>query len=330
MRITVLQAIPMLKTSEKNKILIIDDLPDNIMVLYNLLCDDYQVIFATGGENGLQLAQQHRPDLILLDIMMPGIDGYEVCRRLKLLEDTRQIPVIFVTALVSVEEEARGLELGAIDYISKPISPPIVKNRIHNHLQLKRHSDLLELLSAELTEKNRQLEVLAKMDGLTGLANRRFYDDTLDIEIRRAVRNNTPLSLFFSDIDFFKSYNDHYGHLAGDDCLRSVGALLQRLFKRGGDLPDRYGGEEFAIILPGADAERARLMAEMLRSGLQEERIRHDYSAVSEFVSLSIGVVTVRRVEGKDAAWFNREADQALYRSKEAGRNRVTVVSLDD
>ncbi len=322
--------MPLQLPAKKDKILIIDDTPDNIVLLNSLLCDDYQIFFATNGLDGLELALLNKPDLILLDIMMPGIDGYEVCRTLKRQTETSQIPVIFITALVSAEEEARGLEIGAIDYISKPVSPPIVKNRIRNHLKLKRHSDMLELLGEELTRKNRQLEVLAMQDGLTGLANRRFYDQQLDIEIRRAARNNTPLSLIFADIDFFKPYNDHYGHLAGDDCLRCVGALLQRLFRRSGDCAARYGGEEFAVILPGADADTALLMAQALVGELQAEGIPHEFSEVSVHVSMSLGVVTALRVDGKDASWFNGQADAALYLSKHDGRNRVTALPHDD
>jgi diguanylate cyclase (GGDEF)-like protein len=316
----------MQKKTDRQKILIIDDTPTNIQVLSEFLSEEYTVYFAMNGEKGLELARDKKPDLILLDIMMPVMDGYQVCQKLKASEETGQIPVIFITAMSSTDEEARGLELGAIDYITKPISLPIVKIRVRNHLKLKRHSDMLELLSEELTRKNRLLEVLARQDGLTGLANRRFFDEALDAEIRRALRSCKPLTLILCDVDFFKSYNDHYGHLAGDDCLRGIGTLLRRLFQRGGDLPARYGGEEFAIILPDTPADQALHMAETLCREMRDMLIPHSFSDVSGYVTLSAGVISSMVSRELNAEWFTGLADEALYRSKEGGRNRVTLV----
>ncbi len=317
-------------TKDRAAILIIDDSPLNIELLNQLLNDDYDVFFATTGEKGLELARDRKPDLILLDIMMPGMDGYQVCMSLKASEPTRQIPVIFITAMSSIEEEARGLEVGAIDYITKPISPPIVKIRVRNHLELKRHSDMLELVGEELARKNRQLEVLARQDGLTGLANRRFFDEALDAEIRRAIRSRKPLSLILCDIDFFKRYNDHYGHLAGDDCLRAIGTLLRRLFQRGGDLPARYGGEEFAVILPNTPADNALFLAENLCREMYKLAVPHNFSDASEYVTLSVGVVSDTVFQTHSTEWFIDQADTALYRSKNLGRNRVTQAVSQD
>lgn len=316
--------------TDRQKILVIDDMPVNIQLLSEFLSEEYTVYFATNGQKGLELARDKRPDLILLDIMMPDMDGYQVCMSLKAAEETRQIPVIFITAMSSIEEEAMGLEIGAIDYITKPISPPIVKIRVRNHLELKRHSDMLEQLSEELARKNRQLDILARQDGLTGLANRRFFDETLDAEIRRAVRSHKTLSLILGDIDYFKPFNDHYGHLAGDDCLRGVGTLLRRLFKRSGDLPARYGGEEFAVILPDTSADRALHMAETLCREMREMLIPHAFSTVSGYVTLSAGVISSRISRAQRVEWFTGQADAALYRSKDGGRNRVTAVLMDD
>ncbi len=317
-------------TRDKASILIIDDSPVNIQLLSEFLDNDYHVFFATNGEKGLELARNVKPDLILLDIMMPGMDGYQVCLRLKAAEATRKIPVIFITAMSSIEEEAMGLEIGAIDYISKPISPPVVKIRVRNHLELKRHSDALELLGEELARKNRQLEVLARQDGLTGLANRRFFDEALDAEIRRAIRSHKPLSLIMCDIDYFKRYNDHYGHLAGDDCLRGIGTLLRRLFQRGGDLPARYGGEEFAIILPETSADNSLQLAENLCRAMHDLAMPHAFSDVAECVTLSIGVVSSTVSKTHSTEWFTGRADSALYRSKDLGRNRVTMAVTQD
>jgi len=313
----------------RQKILIIDDTPANISILNETLKDEFDVFFATSGAEGLKVAAALVPDLILLDIMMPEMDGFQVCRKLKAAEQTAGIPVIYVTAVVSHQEEAKGLECGAVDYITKPISPPVVLLRVRNHLELTRRSRMLEALSEELARKNRQLQLLARMDGLTGLANRRFLDETLDAEVRRAQRCGTPLSLIMCDIDFFKRYNDRYGHQAGDDALRRIGGLLQRLFQRGSDFPCRYGGEEFAIILPETDAEQASHLAEHLRRSMCEEALPHAFSDVAGCVTLSVGVVSAPASEGRTAQWFIGQADAALYRSKDAGRNLTTAVAFD-
>jgi diguanylate cyclase (GGDEF)-like protein len=319
----------MQRNHPRQKILIIDDTPANISILNETLKEEYDVFFATSGAEGLRVAAALVPDLILLDIMMPEMDGFQVCRKLKGSEHTAAIPVIYVTAVVSHQEEARGLECGAIDYITKPISPPVVAIRVKNHLELTRRSRMLEALSEELARKNRQLQLLARMDGLTGLANRRFLDETLDAEVRRAQRCGTPLSLIMCDIDFFKRYNDRYGHQAGDDALRRIGNMLQRLFQRGSDFPCRYGGEEFAIVLPETGAEQATHLAEHLRSSMCEEALPHAFSDVAGCVTLSIGVVSAPASEGRNAQWYLSQADAALYRSKEEGRNLTTTVAFD-
>ncbi len=311
--------------NERQKILIIDDTPANIQVLNGVLRDDYGVHFATNGEEGISLARKEAPDLILLDIMMPGVDGYDVCRQLKSDPRTGQIPVIFITAMSDVEDEARGLDCGAVDYITKPISPPILKARVRNHLELKRRRDILEELTVELDIKNRELARLAREDGLTGLANRRYFDEVLAAEINRACRSRQQLSLIMCDVDFFKSYNDHYGHAAGDGCLQAIGRILLRTFRRAGDLPARYGGEEFAVILPDTPPDKAVQLAESLRHALAGEAIRHAFSGAAGHVTLSVGVAGAEVARARDAAWFIREADKALYRAKENGRNQVAA-----
>jgi len=319
----------MQRNRQRQKILIIDDTPANISLLNETLKEEYDVFFATSGAEGLRVAAALVPDLILLDIMMPEMDGFQVCRKLKEAEHTAGIPVIYVTAVVSPQEEARGLECGAVDYITKPVSPPVVALRVRNHLELIRRSRMLEALSEELARKNRQLQMLARMDGLTGLANRRFLDETLDAEVRRAQRCGTPLSLIMCDIDFFKRYNDRYGHQVGDDALRRIGVLLQRLFQRGSDFPCRYGGEEFAVILPETGATQALHLAEHLRDSMCEEALPHAFSDVANCVTLSVGVVSAQATEGRTAQWFIGQADAALYRSKDEGRNLTTAVSFD-
>lgn len=319
----------MTPSSKKQKILIIDDTPANIQLINEILRDNYRIYFATTGAEGLEIAARELPDLILLDIMMPGMDGYQICARLKGAEATRRIPVIFVTAMGSIEDEARGLEAGAIDYLTKPISPPIVKIRVDNHLELKRYSDELESLSKELARKNEQLELLARQDFLTGLANRRRFNEAMDIEIRRANRHGEIFSLIMGDIDFFKRYNDYYGHLAGDKCLQMVGETMLKLFRRGDDLPARYGGEEFAVLLPGTADDTALRLAESLRLEIAARAMPHACSDAADCVTLSLGVVTARVIAGRTPEWFTARADEALYRAKDEGRNRVSSIIAD-
>lgn len=313
----------------QQKILIIDDTPANIQILHAVLGDDlYSIFFAASGREGMKMARKELPDLILLDIMMPEMDGYAVCAELKREALTRQIPIIFITAMSTVEDETKGLELGAIDYITKPFNPPIVKARVKNHLELKRHRDLLEKLTIELDKKNLALNLLAREDALTGLANRRYFNEVLASEIRRAQRSHLLLSLILCDVDFFKNYNDHYGHIAGDKCLQAIGHLLLETFKRAGDLPARYGGEEFVVILPDTPADHAGLLAEKLRLGMMAEALPHAFSTVADVVTLSFGVVEAQPSRERNAEWYINEADKALYRAKERGRNQVDIVSF--
>ena len=208
----------------KATVLVVDDTPDNLALLSGLLKDDYKVKVANNGERALKIAaSDHPPDLILLDIMMPGMDGYEVCRRLQDDPETRRIPIIFVTAKREIEDEKIGLYLGAVDYISKPYQISILKARVRTHIRLKRQANLLESL--------------AMIDELTHIPNRRRFNDVLDAEWRRSCRNGTPLSLLMVDIDFFKAYNDHYGHGMGDTCLAQVAEMLATVVNRPGDLP---------------------------------------------------------------------------------------------
>lgn len=291
------------------KILVVDDIPSNVHVLSRVLKGDYDIYFATDGEKALDLVQTRMPDLVLLDIMMPGMDGFEVCRRIKSDPATHDIPVIFISAKSEVEDETRGLEVGAIDFITKPISPPIVKARVRNHLLLKRQADLLRSLSF--------------LDGLTGIANRRRFDDTMAREWRRCARSHLPLSLIILDVDHFKAYNDHYGHQAGDECLRVVAEVLSDHVRRPSDLVARYGGEEFVCLLPETDGPGATRVAEGFRTGVAERRIPHAQSPVAPYVTISLGVATVIPSAEGSPEKLAEMADQLLYRAKRTGRNRV-------
>jgi len=223
-------------SNRQPRLLVVDDQPANIQALYQAFSADHQVLMATSGEQALKIAMAKQPDLVLLDVMMPGMDGHEVCHRLKAEESTRDIPVIFVTAHDDEASETLGLELGAVDIISKPINPKIVRARVKTQLTLKAQSDLL-----------RQWVYI---DGLTGVYNRRHFDERLASEWARSVRSGTELGIVLLDVDFFKRYNDQYGHRAGDDCLRRLAACLRDSLKRPADLVARYGGEEFVRLLP--------------------------------------------------------------------------------
>jgi PleD family two-component response regulator len=205
----------------KAKILIVDDEPLNIEVMSGTLEELGDIMFATTGDEAVELAVREKPDIIILDVMMPGSDGYQVCRQLKETTGTENIPVIFATAMSDDTDEAKGFEAGAVDYVTKPIVAPVVLARVRNHLQLKRYRDYLE--------------TIAFIDGLTGVPNRRSFDQHIRAEWQRATRSNTELSLLLIDIDHFKQYNDTYGHQAGDACLTLVAKALSSSVHRPGD-----------------------------------------------------------------------------------------------
>ncbi|HEY3383492.1 MAG TPA: diguanylate cyclase [Vicinamibacterales bacterium] len=301
--------------ASRQSILIVDDSPANLEALHEVLGPDYELLFATSGQEALELAREQVPDLILLDVMMPGMDGYEACRQLKREARTERIPVIFVTAMDHEQDEERGLNVGAIDYLTKPIRACIVRARVRNHLELKRARDLLESLSIT--------------DPLTGLANRRQFDAALETEIRRAQRVAERLALLMCDLDSFKPYNDHYGHVAGDRCLQDVAAVFRETFKRAGELPARYGGEEFAVILPGVTPREAWQLGDRIRAAVESRQLPHRASEVSSWVTLSVGVASAIVTPDVTGAWLVHRADQALYTSKKNGRNRVTTAETD-
>lgn len=292
-------------------ILIVDDARFNVQIITDILADDYHILSASSGQEALDIAMSQSVDLILLDIIMPGMDGYEVCHRLKNDPHTKNIPIIFVTAMTEVKDETKGLEMGAIDYIFKPVNPAIVKVRVKNHLELKKYRDMLEKQSL--------------LDGLTGIANRRHFDEVFNREWRRALRMNDMVAIVFLDIDFFKKYNDCYGHLAGDDCLRQVGITLKNSLQRAGDFVARYGGEEFVVILPGTSLQDAALVGEKIRGNIEGMKVQHTMSEVSDYVTVSVGVNAVRPTLTMTAASLIAAADSALYHAKRQGRNRVVA-----
>ncbi len=295
---------------QKARILIVDDEKMNLKVLADLLKDEYVLVLATSGKQALQHAfGDFPPDLILLDVVMPRMGGHEVIRALKNNDKTNNIPVIFVTALDSIEDEEHGLKLGAVDYITKPYSPPIVKIRIRNHLRL--------------VHQYRLLDQLAHLDGLTEIPNRRRFEEVFQKEWTRSARNGIPFSLAMIDVDFFKQYNDHYGHAMGDFTLQKIAKALAGSLKRPADLIARYGGEEFVMILPETDAAAAMVVAERSLQRVVDLNIPHQFSQAADHVSISIGLATITINAKILPQTFLMTADQNLYLAKQTGRNRI-------
>lgn len=295
-------------------ILAVDDSPENLDLIKNILEPYYTVKVASTGTLGLHIARNHKPDLILLDIMLDDINGYDICHRLKSDDSTRNIPVIFLTAKRSESDEIQGFKIGGCDYITKPFSPAIVLARVKTHIQLKAKTDLLERL--------------ASLDGLTEIPNRRAFDAALERQFSQAKRTRTPLSLLILDIDNFKMYNDHYGHPSGDDCLRKVANVLTEQTHRPEDLVARLGGEEFAILLPNTDSVGAAMRAEQYRMAVENLKIHHAAKSPINYVTVSVGVGSEIAHTTDHLSELMQAADNALYRAKNQGRNRICLENL--
>jgi diguanylate cyclase (GGDEF)-like protein len=291
------------------KLLIADDQPTNVRALHGLFKDDCDVFMATSGEQTIELCRKELPDLILLDVVMDGMDGHEVCRRLKADPLTHTIPVIFVTAQTDEADEEYGLSLGAVDFITKPIKPAIVRARVRAHLSLKMQGDVLRSI--------------ALVDGLTGVGNRRKFEEDLDASWRHCLRESLPLSLVMVDVDYFKRYNDRYGHQAGDRCLQAVARRLTQALRRPYDSVGRYGGEEFACLLPNTPLEAAVGIAERMEESVRALHLEHLDSSCAGVVTVSVGVATLIPVSELEPYMLVDAADRQLYDAKHAGRGRV-------
>ncbi|HNX94279.1 MAG TPA: diguanylate cyclase [Holophaga sp.] len=290
-------------------VLVIDDSRTSRAILKATLSQEHRVITAASGEEGLEMAIEHQPDLILLDLVMPGLDGFAVCARIKSDPRIEETPVLFLSALGGEADETLALESGAIDFITKPISPVIVAARVRNHLELKRSRDVLRNL--------------AQRDGLTGIANRRHFDQQMASEWQRTHRRGLPIAVVMGDVDFFKRYNDAYGHAAGDECLKAVAACFKGAMQRPGDLAARYGGEEFVCLLPETDLPGALEVAVRIQECVLASQIPHAHSSAAPVVTVSLGVASTRPIEGGSAAELLVAADLKLYQAKERGRNQV-------
>jgi len=292
-------------------VLVVDDQPINIHVIYQILSKEYDMLAATDGEQAFDLCMKAQPDLVLLDVAMPGMDGLEVCRRLKQHPETQTISVIFVTASSLPDEENACWEAGGADFVNKPVNPLTLRNRVRAHLQFKFHADALR--------------AMAFLDGLTGIANRRYLNGQLEIEWRRCSRSRLPLGLLMVDVDFFKRFNDRYGHQAGDECLKRIAAAIALEMNRPFDLLARYGGEEFVCLLPETDAAGALLIAERLEVAVRALCIEHLDSTVDSIVTISVGVASMQPERDSVNEALIQRADIALYRAKQLGRGRACL-----
>ncbi len=289
------------------KVLMIDDSPDALAIAEaRLVKDDIKVICTADGKSGLDAARRENPDLVLLDVDMPGMSGFDVCRELKTDSELCMIPVIFLSGSGDAEDKVKGLNLGAVDYVTKPFDAFELRARVNAALRTKHMQDLL-------------IEY-AKIDPLTGLANRRALMERLGQEWARIQRHGGALSFIMGDIDNFKQVNDAHGHAVGDEVLRGVANVLVHRRRRT-DLPVRYGGDEFAVLLPDESVQSAAALAERCREEIENIRVRAGQNDVS--VTASFGVADTTNISSAEA--LIESADIALYRAKQEGRNRVAV-----
>lgn len=296
-------------------ILIVDDNSAMIQVMAGMLKGVAQLRFATRGGDAMEQMARSIPDLVLLDAEMPGMSGYEVCAAMKGDARLANVPVIFVTGHGETESEVRGLEAGAVDFITKPVNAALLLARVRTQLRIKSLTD--------------ELRNLATTDGLTGVSNRRHFDELLLREWQRCARSATPLSLLMVDVDHFKRYNDHYGHPAGDSCLKALVQVLLSAGQRPGDLVGRLGGEEFAIMLPETDAAGAQEVAERTVQAVRMLGLPHAASLHADHVTVSVGVATrsahaqsqAEPVDDEDLWGLVGRADKALYAAKNDGRD---------
>jgi len=306
------------------KVLLVDDTKTERLILSSFLEKmGHTVVIAENGKLAVELYHTEKPDLVLLDVIMPEMDGHEAAR---LMRDDENIwvPIIFLSGRVEPEDVFAGIEAGGDDYLAKPIDFRILEAKMISMQRIAKMRRKLINVSTELEIVNAELKTLANVDGLTGLANRRYLDKYLRVEISRSLRNGHQLAVVLCDVDHFKKYNDLFGHLKGDDCLKLVASAMKGVCKRASDLVARYGGEEFAVVLPDTDVEGARRLAQAMCSAVAELKLEHPGSE-HEVVTISLGVYSEQLDKIHDAAFLLKHADDALYKAKELGRNKVYI-----
>uniref|UniRef100_A0A7C4Y636 Diguanylate cyclase n=1 Tax=candidate division WOR-3 bacterium TaxID=2052148 RepID=A0A7C4Y636_UNCW3 len=320
-----------------NLVLSIDDDNDILRLISQILNGSgYNVITADKAVDALRILEEKKPDIILLDVNMPDINGIDLLKQIKSRKIFQDIPVIMVTVESDINTLKLAFDAGAVDYITKPIKAVELIVRVSSMLKLKKEMDVrkereqrLAEITRELAVKNRILKGLSFIDELTGIGNRRLFDMILEKEWKRAKRYLQPISLIIIDIDYFKNFNDTYGHLKGDDCLKTVAKVLSKTIKRPSDIVARYGGEEFAVILPDTNEENAVKLAEDMRIGIENLNITHISSEI-KILTISLGVASVIPNQNLEMSFLILLADRALYDAKNNGRNCVKVASLND
>ncbi len=309
------------------RILIVDDTETIRKLLAHILTTEghQNLFFAKSAKEGFKILEDKEIDLILMDIIMPDLNGINACRIIKDKQGLKDIPVIMVTGKTDVGYLKKAFDAGAMDYIKKPINKVELLARVNSAIKLIKKEKELQKTVELLEEANQELEQRASLDGLTEIANRNFFDDALNKEWSRAKRDNNSLALLMMDIDNFKHYNDTYGHQGGDECLKKLAELFEDLTFRPGDLAARYGGEEFAVILPDTDLTGARKVAERMRQEVEDLKLEHKASKVSDYVTVSIGAAVAKPETENNQKKLVEAADKVLYQAKNNGRNRVEL-----
>ncbi|MDH5766213.1 MAG: diguanylate cyclase [Gammaproteobacteria bacterium] len=309
------------------KILLVDDTKTDRLIMSTYLSKmGHDVVLAENGVQAVSTYKEVMPDLLVMDVIMPEMDGYEAAQNIRKMSD-EWIPIIFLSARIKSEDIIKGIEAGGDDYLTKPIDHRVLAAKMKAMQRIAEMRHKLIDATSELQSVNKELKELVNLDGLTRLANRRYLDEFLKKEISRAIRHKLPITVILADVDHFKTYNDNYGHLAGDDCLKAIAHALKQVCRRPTDLVARYGGEEFAIILPDTQVENSMFMAEKLRSVIEALGVTHDYSTTSNVVTMSLGVCSLVPEINSSTEELLKKADDALYSAKKAGRNQAKSAS---
>jgi diguanylate cyclase (GGDEF)-like protein len=308
------------------KILVAEDnLVDRLIIRRYLTSMGHRVLLAVDGEGAIEQFNREDPDLVLVDVQMPGMDGYATVKRMRSLEMEWR-PILFLSGKTEPENFVDGIRAGGDDYLYKPVNRDILEAKLIAMQRIVAMRKQLITVTAELSWEMEKVQEMANQDGLTGLANRRYLNQILGQEIKRAARVKQPLTLIMIDIDYFKRYNDHYGHLAGDEVLQRVAKLLKAAVNRAGDMVARYGGEEFCIVLPNTEAAGGMEIAEGLRKTVLDAKISHMHGGVSPWVTISLGVSGTVPTEADSVESVIQRADAALYQAKANGRNQACVL----